>query len=152
MNVRGCFRQALTVSYILLMLLLICGVSTVFSWSQGTTQTETPLEVRAIVDAGSKYANRAVAVHGCYVKDFEVRVLQPCGSKFNQFDKYSIWLDNDGRVDFGKLEATRDHPTPVILKGEFQTGRGRQYGHLDAYRHRLIIHELLWHAELQKRP
>lgn len=152
MNIGRSFQRVLTVSYILWMFLLMCCFSTVFSWSQGTTKNETPLEVRAIVDAGSNYTNRVVAVHGCYVKDFEVRVLQPCGRKFNQFDKYSIWLDNDGRGDFGKLEATRDHPTPVILRGEFQTGRGRQYGHLDAYQHRLIVHELLWHGELHKLP
>jgi hypothetical protein len=152
MNVGRCFQQAFTVSYVLVMFSPICFVSTAFSWAQGTTQNETPFEVRAIVDAGSKYRNHVVVVHGCYVRDFEVRVLQPCGSKFNQFDKYSIWLDNDGRADFGKLEATRNYPMPVILKGEFQTGRGRQYGHLDAYRHRLIVHELLWHDEPPKRP
>ena len=135
-----------------LMGLLICGASTTLSWPQQEIRKESPLEVREIFDAGSKYTNRVVTVHGCYVKDFEVRVLQPCGSKFNQFDKYSIWLDYDGSSDFGRLEASRSDPLPVILKAEFQTGRGRHYGHLDAYRHRLIVHEVLWHGEAQKRP
>ena len=135
-----------------LMGLLICGASTILCWPQQKMWKDSPLEVREIVDTGSKYANHVLAVRGCYVKDFEVRVLQPCSSKFNQFDKYSIWLDCDGSSDFRKLEATRSHPLPVVLKAEFQTGRGRHYGHLSGYRHRLIVHEVLWYDETQKRP
>jgi hypothetical protein len=127
------------------MTLLTCSASIVLSWSQEATQRETPLEVREVVDVGSKYANKLVVVKGCHVEAFEVDVLQPCDGKFDKH-KYSIWVD-EGRSGLGRL-GTWDHLTPVILKGDYKTGR-RQYGHLGAYRHSFLVHELLWHGEPQ---
>jgi hypothetical protein len=169
MSFRRCFQRLIAASYLSSTSLLMCCVLAVFTWPQGTKQKETPLEVSTIVDAGSKYSGRLLSVRGCYVRDFEVLVFQPCGIKFNQFSKYSVWLDDidevslrgpgqqppflpeesatvlkEGRRNFWKLEATRGHPISVILEGEFQTGAGRQYGHLSFYRSRFIVHKLLW--------
>ena len=157
-----------------LLAFLACAV---VCWSQQTTPKETPTEIRELVDGGSKYGNRLITVRGCFVKEFEIRVVQPCDTKFDQFSKYVIWMDDidgvtnrgksdkgsfipadsakvlkDGRGDLWKLGAPRTNPAAVILQGEFQTGRERKYGHLNFYRQRFIVHRLLWHAERASHP
>jgi hypothetical protein len=105
-------------------------------------------------------------VHGCFVKEFEIRVLQPCGTRFDQFSKYSVWLDDidqithqaeqtkatsliaaesaivlkNGRGELWKLDSNRDRPLTIIVQGEFQPSKFRKYGHLDFYRQRFIVH------------
>ena len=148
---------------------LACAV---VCWSQQTIPKETSIEVRELIDGGSKYAKRLITVHGCVVQEFEIRVVQPCDSKFNQFSKYVIWMDDvdevtdrgksvegsfipadsakvlkDGRGDLWKVGALRTNPTAVIIQGEFQTGRERKYGHMGFYRQRFIVHRLVWHDE-----
>ncbi len=136
------------------------------------------IEVRELVDGGSKYTHRLITVHGCFVKEFEIRVLQPCGAKFDQFSKYSIWLDDideiteqaaqrketsfiaaesatvlkNGRGEFWKLDSNRDRPLAITVQGEFQTGWQRKYGHLNFYRQRFIVHRLVWHDERASHP
>jgi hypothetical protein len=142
-------------------------------WSQSAATKDVSIEVRELVDSDSKYAHRLITVHSCFVKEFEIRVLPPCGAKFDQFSKYSIWLEDidqvtqeaertktapfiqaqsakvlkDGRADLWRLEANRDRPPSIVVEGEFQTSRTRKYGHLDAYRHRFIVHRLIEHAD-----
>ena len=138
-------------------------------WSQSATTKDVSIEVRELVEGGSKYTHRLITVHGCFVKEFEVRVLQPCGAKFDQFSKYSIWLDDidqitqqaaqtkatssiaaesasvlkNGRGELWKLDSNRDSPLAIIVQGEFQTSKFRKYGHLDFYRQRFIVHRFL---------
>jgi hypothetical protein len=128
------------------------------------------IEVRELVDGGSKYTRQLITVHGCFVKEFEIRVLQPCGAKFDQFSTYSIWLDDidqiaqqaaqtkatsffiaaesatvlkNGRGGLWKLDSNRDRPLAIIVQGEFQISKFRKYGHLDFYRQRFIVHSFL---------
>lgn len=136
------------------------------SWSQQVASKESQIEVRELVDGRSKYTNRLVTAHGCLVQEFEIRVLQPCGTKFNQFSKYSVWVDEidlvtenggankdtsfipaqsagilkNGRGDLWKLSARHDGPVAVTLEGEFQVSSTRKFGHLDFYRRRFIVH------------
>ena len=138
-------------------------------WSQSVAMKDVSIEVRELVDGGSKYAHRLITARGCFVREFEIRVLQPCGAKFDQFSKYSIWLDDidqitqqaaqtkassfiaaesttvlkNGRGELWKLDSNRDHPLAIIVQGEFQTSKFRRYGHLDAYRQRFIVHSFL---------
>jgi hypothetical protein len=142
-------------------------------WSQSAAVKDVPIEVRELVDGGSKYTQRLITVHGCFVKEFEIRVLQPCAAKFDQFNKYSIWLDDidqvtqqaeqtkttpfipaqtakvlkTGRAELWRLEGNRHRPASIIVEGEFQTSRTRKYGHLAAYKHRFIVHRLIEHGE-----
>jgi len=145
-------------------------------WSQSAATKDVPIEVRQLVDGGSKYSHRLMTVHGCFVKEFEIRVLHPCGTKFDQFSKYSIWLDDidqvtqdtertkttlflpapsakilkDGRGDLWTLESNRERPLSIVVEGEFQTSRMRKFGHLDFYKDRFIVHRLLEHADAEK--
>ena len=142
-------------------------------WSQQANAKRVPIEVRELVEGGSKDTSQLIAVHGCLVHEFEITVLQPCDAKFDQFSKYSIWLDDisevaseasstkvgtlippqsdevlrNGRGDLWKLHSTRQHPISVVVEGQFQTARLRRYGHLGAYSHRLIVHRLLKHED-----
>jgi hypothetical protein len=143
-------------------------VALVPCWSQPAATKDVSIEVHELVDGGSKYTHRIITVHGCFVKEFEIRVLQPCDARFDQFGKYSIWLDDikqvteqaeqtkatfiaaesaavlkNGRGDLWKSDSNRDHPLAIIVRGEFQTSRSRRYGHLDAYRRRFIVHSFL---------
>jgi len=143
-------------------------VSLVPCWSQSAETKDVSIEVQELVDGGSKYTHRLVTLHGCFVKEFEIRVLKPCNVAFDQFSKYSIWLDDidqvtaqaeqpkatfiaaesaavlkNGRGNLWKLDSNRDHPLAVTLRGEFQASWSRKYGHLDAYRRRLIVHRFL---------
>ena len=145
-------------------------------WSQSAATKDVPIEVRELVDAGSRYTHQLITVRGCFIKEFEIRVLQPCGAKFDQFSKYSIWLDDidqvtqqaeqtktidfiaaesatvlkNGRGDLWKLESNRERPLSIVVEGEFQASRMRKFGHLDFYKNRFIIHRLLEHAEVEK--
>jgi hypothetical protein len=157
---------------IILRVFLLVVVVVASSWSQ-----EAQIEVRELVDGGTKYTNRLVTAHGCLVKEFEIRVLQPCGTTFNQFSKYSIWVDEidrvtedaertkttsfiqaqsaavlkNGRGDLWKSATSRDRPLAVTLEGEFQVSGTRKFGHLDFYRRRLIVHRYLKTADSGKR-
>lgn len=138
-------------------------------WAQSGAAKDVLIEVRELVDGGPKYTHRLITVHGCFVKEFEIQVLQPCGAKFDQFSRYSIWLDDidqiteqatqtketsflaaesatvlkNGRRELWKLNSTRDRPLAIIVQGEFQNSMFRKYGHLDAYRRRFIVHSLV---------
>ena len=153
--------------------LLLVVVVVLLSWSQQVAPEEAPIEVSELVDGAPKYANRLVTAHGCFVKEFEIRVLQPCGAKFNQFSKYSIWLDDidqvtqdakrtkttsfiparsagalkNGRGDLWKLDGNRNRPLSITVEGEFQVSRTRTFGHLDFYRQRFVVHRFLGTTE-----
>jgi hypothetical protein len=144
-------------------------------WSQSAAAKDVSIEVRDLVDGSSKYTHRLIIVHGCFVKEFEISVLQPCDARFDQFSKYSIWLDDidqisqqaeqtkatfiaaesatvlkNGRGDLWKLESNRERPLSIVVEGEFQASRMRTFGHLDFYKNRFIIHRLLDYAEVEK--
>jgi hypothetical protein len=116
------------------------------SLGQQMTPSASPIELRELVDSGQKYANQLVQVRGCFIHEFEISVLQPCGSKFSQFSRYSLWVDDiDGRCpgDLWNLTASREHPVAVVLQGQFQASKSRKYGHLNCYRWRFIVYKLI---------
>jgi hypothetical protein len=130
------------------------------------------------VDGGAKYVDRLLTVHGCFVHEFEISILKPCERKTDEFNTYSIWVDDiedvtkianvkkespfiteeskdvleGGRKNFWKLAASRDHPIPVILLGEYQTQAIKKYGHLSGYRHRFIVHKMVSSEMPDRRP
>jgi hypothetical protein len=157
--------------------LIVAGIA-VPSRSEQSTPKDTAIEVRELVDGGSTYTNRIVTVHGCLVKEFEIKVLQPCGAKFDQFSKYSVWVDDiddvvedakraktssfipaqsayvlkNGRGELWTLDSVRDRPLSIVVEGEYQVSRTRKFGHLDFYRRRFIVHRLLDHAAEERSP
>src|SRR5271169_5848589 len=80
-------------------------------WSQSAVTKDVSIEVRELVDGGAKYTRRLITVHGCFVKEFEIQVLQPCGAKFDQFSKYSIWLDDIDQI----TQQARRQKQPLFL-------------------------------------
>lgn len=115
-------------------------------WSQQHPQGGRPIEVRDLVDGATKQTNKLVTVQGCLVTEFEIVVLQPCDVKFDQFSKYSVWLDDilrltmeqkqakswsflpaqshdilkNGRGNLWRLDGNRDHPPRSLSKGNLK--------------------------------
>lgn len=149
--------------------LFILCTSGLSALAQQPAKNNTPIEIRELVDGGTKETNRLVTVQGCLVKEFEIRILQPCGVRFDQFSKYSVWLDDilqvtsenkqeeqssfipaqshdtlkNGRGRLWELIGNRDHPHMIIVEGEFQVGARRKFGHLNFYKSRFIVHRFV---------
>lgn len=149
-------------------LLIVCVVGLPCR-AQQPAQISRSTDVRDLVDGGTKRTNELVTVQGCLVKEFEIVVLQPCGVRFDQFSKYSVWLDDilqvtleekqakeslfiaaqsqnilrNGRGGLWKLDGSRNHPHAVTVEGEFQIGSKRRFGHLNFYTSRFIVHRYL---------
>lgn len=121
------------------------------------------VSVNELVDGGSKYTGRLLQVWGCYDKNFEVSVLQPCDAV--SWVKYRLWVDDVDdfvaelnytherfipsdqpatRKKRHLWEMTTNNKTlPVVVVGEYQTRDGGGYGHLGAYPHRFIVHRVI---------
>jgi hypothetical protein len=99
-------------------------VALVPCWAQSTATKDPPIEVRELVDAGSKYTHRLITVHGCFVKEFEIWVLQPCDTRFDQFSKYSIWLDD---IDQITEQAEQTKATFIAAESTAALKNGRGY-------------------------
>jgi hypothetical protein len=123
------------------------------------------------------FGHTMVTVSGCFVRDFEMQVLQPCGGEFARGKL--IWVESAEVAsmmlhDFpefapkGGLLFTYNHAddssvwhklprgdsidgSEVVLFGQFETGAGR-YGHLGAYSSELILVDVLSNKPATTRP
>lgn len=126
------------------LLLLLFGFNPV-SRCQQSAASEKTIEVRELVDHGTKYSDRPILVRGCLILEFEIRVLQPCDSEFSQFSKYTVWVDehDNNKGTLSGLTGNREHPLVVVLRGQFEESKFRKYGHLNFYKRLFISQELV---------
>jgi hypothetical protein len=123
------------------------------------------------------FAHTMVTVSGCFVRNFEMEVLQPCNGEFTQ--KKLIWVEDAGNVPtmlryfpdfapkggllftYNKARNSRAwHKLPrgysvdgseVVLFGQFETSADG-FGHLGAYANELILVDVLSNKPATIRP
>jgi hypothetical protein len=128
-----------------------------------------PLKVERLLQQQNQYNGKIVIVTGCFRTGMETTTLQPCGDPISATT--SIWIDDvrrliglervipsmrqERRTSPEKLDSdeaekyqrlmSRDWPklTPVILRGEFQSSEVAKFGHLSAFKCRLILHKVI---------
>jgi hypothetical protein len=118
------------------------------SVGQKSSADDRTVEVRELVDRAADYLHRTIVVRGCLIQEFEIRVLQPCDTKFSQFSEYTIWIDGLGaktEEELRSLTGSREHPIVVVLKGQFEESKSRKYGHLNFYKRRFTVDTLVRH-------
>ena len=132
--------------------------------------------IEELLENPQNFAHTMVTVSGCFVRNFEVEVLQPCGGKLTRGKL--IWVEDAGNVAMlfryfpgsgpkGALLFTYDeardsrawHKLPrgysidgseVVLFGQFETTGG--FGHLGAYANELILVDVLSNRPATLRP
>jgi hypothetical protein len=135
--------------------------------------TKDVYSVEELVANPQNFAHTMVTVRGCFVRNFELEVLEPCGGEFTR--EKLIWVEDattfrffpdfapKGGLLFTYSEA-RDsrawHKLPrgntiegleVVLFGQFETSAGG-FGHLGAYANELILVDVLSNKPTTTRP
>jgi hypothetical protein len=129
------------------------------------------IPVETLIRDASQYDFKVVTVKGCYRAGLETTQIMPCEPVSASED--SIWIDDIRVVqEFEKIPAlredkyrrrTKDEPlsdaerakynemmrlpsfvlTPVVIRGEFQFSPEKSFGHLGAFKYRIIVYKVI---------
>jgi hypothetical protein len=124
---------------------------------------------RHVLKQRRTYDGKVVVVSGCFRTGLETATLQPCGVSVSPDD--ALWVEDVRMLDdmeriipglrrdrrtgtepLGPAEAEAyrrlmsgdwPKPTPVTLRGEFQSSDTPRFGHLNAFKHRLVLYKVV---------
>jgi hypothetical protein len=156
-------------NYLAIGLLIGSALSACLAPSQQT------LTVQQLLANPTTYNGRVVNLTGWFYAGPESYLLLAVPDKTGINIDTSLWVDDVGYVEaserqFGKRERSTNmellsteerevykrlmstdwpRPVAVVLRGEFQTSSTPRYGHLSAFKHRLILYKVLTIAEPQ---
>ncbi len=142
--------------------------------------TKDVYSVEELVANPQNFAHTMVTVRGCFVRNFELEVLEPCGGGLTR--EKLIWVEDAGSVAMmlrsgpefipytpkggllfaydgaRDLRAWQELPSgysmvdsEVVLLGQFETSTGG-FGHLGAYSNELIVADVLSNKPTTTRP
>jgi len=130
------------------------------------------LSVETIVRYANEYEFKVVTVKGCFRAGLETREILPCAPVSN-FEDWIWIDDVRSEEAFEKIPAIREGdkyrrrtgkehltdaeqkkydellglqtpiPAPVVIRGEFQSSTEKQFGHLGAFKYRIILYKVL---------